>query len=197
MGLRERKKEKRRSLIVQEFGRLFALHGLDGFTMKDIADSLDISLRTLYNYYENREELLADYMVDMIISLMKEVEKLDLLKGNDFCQDMHILLFWFLNTYFSDKNFKRTWMRVFLDIKSWEGIKKFEKATNYFITLVYKVIWLHRSKFKNSSFLAAEIFGNIFDGVFFKLLRDDYDLEAAKSELKKKIEIVYEGMRAK
>ncbi len=195
MGLRERKKEKRRSLIVQEFSRLLTLHGLYGFTMKDISDSLDISLRTLYNYYESKEDLVADYIGNRLISQLEEVKKLGLLTGQDFCQDMYNLLSWFFKVHFSDENLKEVWVRDFFEyIESLERAKKYEKVYNHLVTLIYNVICLHQDKLKEASFLLAEVYVVIFKGTFFKIIKSDFPLEQALKELKKKIEIVYKGV---
>lgn len=38
-------------------------HGYEGFTFALLADLLDVSRGTLYKYYENKDELITDYMI--------------------------------------------------------------------------------------------------------------------------------------
>ncbi len=197
MGLREKKKEKRRELILKEFDALLSEHGLDGFTLKDISDNLEISLRTLYNYYQNKEDLISDYLGNKVKSHLEEVEKLGMLVGEDFCEDMHILISWFLKIFFSDKNLKKAWIRDFLaKMKSGsiERANEHEKIANGFITLIYRVVCMHNDKLKHSSFLIAEIFIAIFKDIFIKIAKGSLDFEQALEELEKKIVIVYEGV---
>ncbi|CAM5220520.1 TetR family transcriptional regulator OS=Ureibacillus acetophenoni OX=614649 GN=SAMN05877842_10523 PE=4 SV=1 [Ureibacillus acetophenoni] len=42
---------------------LLLKHGYDGFTFTVLASYLDVSRAAIYKYYENKEELLSEYMV--------------------------------------------------------------------------------------------------------------------------------------
>jgi TetR/AcrR family transcriptional regulator, repressor of fatR-cypB operon len=53
-------------------------HGYDGFTFSHLADQLEVSRGTIYKYYQNKDELIMDYMIyDMNLFLieLKEIEK--------------------------------------------------------------------------------------------------------------------------
>ena len=58
-GLRERQREVRREQLLEVATRLFALHGLEGTTTKDIAREAGVSPGLLYHYYPSTEELLV------------------------------------------------------------------------------------------------------------------------------------------
>ena len=44
--------------------KAFSLHGIKAVKMDDIASTMKISKRTLYETYQNKEELLFDVLVD-------------------------------------------------------------------------------------------------------------------------------------
>lgn len=58
MSLRERQKEMTRELIVDALSEVVIEQGPRTFSMEDVADRAEVSLRTLYRYYPGREELL-------------------------------------------------------------------------------------------------------------------------------------------
>lgn len=53
-------------------------HGYEGFTFSLIAEQLDISRGTIYKYYENKDELITDYMIyemNLFLIELKDIEK--------------------------------------------------------------------------------------------------------------------------
>jgi AcrR family transcriptional regulator len=57
-GLRERKKQQTRETIARVALELFAERGYDETTLADIAEAADVSQRTIFAYYENKEDIL-------------------------------------------------------------------------------------------------------------------------------------------
>ena len=58
VGLRDRKKARRRDEIIAAAQDLFALHGIDGTTVQDIADACGISAPTVFNYFGSKDGIL-------------------------------------------------------------------------------------------------------------------------------------------
>ncbi|PAV30455.1 TetR family transcriptional regulator [Virgibacillus profundi] len=52
-------------------------HGYEGFTFGKVAERLNLSRGTIYKYYENKEELISDYMVYEMEKFLIELKKID------------------------------------------------------------------------------------------------------------------------
>jgi AcrR family transcriptional regulator len=57
-GLRERKKQQTRDRIASEALRLFAERGYDETTLADIADAAEVAPRTIFAYFDSKEDIV-------------------------------------------------------------------------------------------------------------------------------------------
>ncbi len=62
---RERKKRETRRRIVEEATRLFSERGFDAPTVDDIAAAADVAKGTIYNYFESKEAILFEFLVEV------------------------------------------------------------------------------------------------------------------------------------
>jgi AcrR family transcriptional regulator len=59
-GLRERKKAKTRLAISNVATRMFIARGFDDVTVAEVAAAADVSVATIFNYFETKEDLFFD-----------------------------------------------------------------------------------------------------------------------------------------
>src|ERR1700678_910530 len=59
-GLRERKKANTRLAISNVATKLFIERGFDDVTVAEVASAADVSVATIFNYFETKEELFFD-----------------------------------------------------------------------------------------------------------------------------------------
>jgi AcrR family transcriptional regulator len=70
-GLRERKKQQTRDLIVDHAGRLFGSNGYEATTVEDIAAACDVSVGTVYNYFGTKTAILLAHLEDEVTQMMR------------------------------------------------------------------------------------------------------------------------------
>ncbi len=56
-------KENRKELIIREALKLFSEKGFAAVSMRDLAESVGISVSTIYHYYESKQALVRDMIV--------------------------------------------------------------------------------------------------------------------------------------
>ena len=59
-GLRERKKARTRRVIADAAARLFAERGYEQVAVSDVAREAEVSVQTVYNYFQTKEQLVTD-----------------------------------------------------------------------------------------------------------------------------------------
>ena len=74
-GLRERKKQQTRETIERVALELFAERGYDSTTLAEIAEAADVSPRTIFSYFESKEDILFCTESGYIETVREAVER--------------------------------------------------------------------------------------------------------------------------
>ena len=74
-GLRERKKQNTRETIARVALQLFAERGYEHTTLAEIADAADISRRTIFAYFETKEDILFSDVPALLEQLGQTLEQ--------------------------------------------------------------------------------------------------------------------------
>ena len=74
-GLRQRKKEQTRRLLREAALRLFAERGFENVTVAEIANEANVSVATLFNYFERKEDLVYAGMEAFEAELLEAVRE--------------------------------------------------------------------------------------------------------------------------
>ncbi|MBP3039569.1 TetR/AcrR family transcriptional regulator [Bacillaceae bacterium Marseille-Q3522] len=83
MGINERKKKEkaiRRTDIIEAAERIFFSKGYDHSTMDDVAKAAEFSKRTIYVYFNSKEQLYFEVMIrgyKKLLAMLKENQKLN------------------------------------------------------------------------------------------------------------------------
>src|SRR6516165_419657 len=74
-GLRERKKRETRRLLSEVATRLFAERGFENVKVTEIADASNVSEKTVFNYFETKEDLILEGRVEVEADLLRSVRE--------------------------------------------------------------------------------------------------------------------------
>ena len=75
LGLRERKKQQTREKIARVALELFAERGYDETTLAEIADAADVAPRTIFAYFESKDDILLCEEVSFLGELKRQLDE--------------------------------------------------------------------------------------------------------------------------
>jgi TetR/AcrR family transcriptional regulator, repressor of fatR-cypB operon len=84
-----RERKFSREELYLETKELLLHHGYEGYTFTLLANQLDISRAAIYKYYDNKEELLSEYMLYELTNFLNELKKVS--REKTFSDQFHAL----------------------------------------------------------------------------------------------------------
>jgi len=72
-----RKKTIDKAEIFYETEQLILESGYSGFHFKALSEKLGVARSTIYNYYKNKEELITDYMLNLLEEVVRNMKQAD------------------------------------------------------------------------------------------------------------------------
>lgn len=110
-GLRARKRRLTRSAIMDSARGLFTVLGVDKTSMEAIANSADVSIASLYNYFPSKDLLLSELIIDGVEDLIASARAIFTQSfaapAEGYMALMRLYLEWF-------DGVERSWLRRFL-----------------------------------------------------------------------------------
>ena len=71
----ERRRRRTREALVDAALSLITANNIDNFTIQHVADSADVALATVYNYFESKEELISAAIERVMRRLAEKIEE--------------------------------------------------------------------------------------------------------------------------
>lgn len=84
----KRKDENLKEKILLEAKDIIDHNGIDSLNMRDIASRLDIAVGTLYNYYQNKDDILLDIMISHWLNIYEEIK---LINEDSFISELELI----------------------------------------------------------------------------------------------------------
>ncbi|KJS16160.1 MAG: hypothetical protein VR69_10490 [Peptococcaceae bacterium BRH_c4b] len=81
MGIKERKqreRDERRSLILNAANEIIAEEGLEGLSVRKIADRIEYSPGIIYHYFENKDDILQNFLIDKYQEIVNELRSVEI-----------------------------------------------------------------------------------------------------------------------
>ncbi len=142
--------------------QLLLEHGYDNFTISLLAEQLDVSRGTIYKYFENKEELLTEFMVREMDLFLLELKKVEAKRGF-VAQFDYILELVFENTDFHQILSMASLIPAHLTKKALSNKKRLEQQHFEMYRLLADVIRLGKEEKKLKEHLPdSVILGFIF-----------------------------------
>lgn len=145
--------------------KLLLMNGYEGFTISILADYLEVARGTIYKYFDNKEELITEYMLYEMNAYLTELKQIESLPGFDAQFD------YLLNIMFKDAEIHKIIqigqnMKVTTNEKVRENNRKLERLHWEMYTSLQNFIQIGRKEQKLKSHLPDSlILGFIFQSI--------------------------------
>ncbi|MEN2768960.1 TetR/AcrR family transcriptional regulator [Ornithinibacillus xuwenensis] len=137
-------------------------HGYEGFTFTHLANQLDVSRAAIYKYYENKEELLSEYMLFELRSFIDDLQKIS--KHRSFKNQFNALF----DVIFNDMSIYQI-REIGMQIASVnEKVKKNKQALDRLHIKLYSSLQTFIELGRSENIIKNSIPDNLFLGFIFQ-----------------------------
>lgn len=149
--------------IYQATEQLLLQHGYEGFTFSLLADRIKVSRGAIYKYYENKEELIFDYMIAEMEAFLSKLSEIEVQKG-----------FNAQFTYLMDAIFAKTEIHTLIGVTQHipvhhnEKVKAKKAKLDQFHLDMYKLLQNFIQLGRDEGVLKQEIPDSLFLGFIFQ-----------------------------
>lgn len=195
MGLKEKKKIKRRKRILAAATVLFQTRGYAETTINDIADKADVGVGTIYNYFSSKNEILLNIVADIFIEKKPDVT----IHGDDPVQTV----IRYLNNYLDefsifDKEIWRGWFAALF-----QEPNLFERAYELDMKIVGELAGMcektQQRQLMTQNVPALEIakllYTPFISWMMSYIMLADMDIHTAKKEFESQVKLIFTGLR--
>jgi AcrR family transcriptional regulator len=195
IGLKDKKKERRKKRILAAATKLFKNKGFADTTISDIAKSADVGVGTIYNYFSSKNQILLSIVADICI----EKKPPETIYENDPVKT----LFSYLDSYFDEFTVldKEIWCDWFAAIFKERNV--IEQAFQLDLKIVGELAGLctkmQERKMITTDVSAQEIAMAVYTAFaawmtsYFML--PEMDKQSAKQEFERHVNILFRGIR--
>lgn len=137
--------------------------GYEGFHFKALSERLDVARSTIYEYYKNKDELIVDYMNDLMDQVMRKIDRLS--QQSDAFLTLKDLLYLFMEY---SQVYDMIKMRPSLDKSASPEVKKQLEQLDAQSGRLFQLLMTLIEKAKNEGSIRANLPSSLIAGVFFQ-----------------------------
>lgn len=137
--------------------------GYEGFHFKALSERLDVARSTIYEYYKNKDELIADYMTSLMDQVMQKIDRLS--QQPDAFMTLKDLLYLFMEY---SQVYDMIKMRPSLDKSASPEVKKQLEQLDAQSGRLFQLLMTLIEKAKNEGSIRAGLPSSLIAGVFFQ-----------------------------
>lgn len=195
MGLKEKKKIKRRKRILAAATGLFQDRGYAETTINDIADKADVGVGTIYNYFSSKNEILLNIVADIFIEKNADA----IIYEEDPVQTVIKYLNKYLDEFsIFDKEIWRGWFAALF-----QEPNLFERAYELDMKIVGELAGMCEKMQERQIItqnvpapeIAKLLYTPFISWMMSYIMLADMDIHTAKKEFESQVKLIFRGLR--
>ena len=167
MGIAERKQKEKKELkkkILDAARELFTKEGFDNVSMRNIAQKIEYSPTTIYNYFANKSEILHHLIQDHYTNILEKGEELQADTGQPLENRIKAYLSMYVNEHLNNPEHLRLLAGQYSDynpgpVKKLKGYKGYELMKKFVEMGVDEGLFRAQNTDSAAQYLWSSVFG--------------------------------------